>query len=365
MRVRHFGLLLSFMVLVIAPVAMTGWYLLERAADQYASRVGFVVRAPDMGRSSDLLQGGVGTQADKSTTDAEILYEFIQSQQMVAQLDAELDLRAMFSRPRNDPVFAFEAMAPIEVLVAYWRSMVEIAYDANTGLIELRVRAFTPDDAVLIAQGILDRATILVNELSAEARTDSTAYASADLERAVARLKQARQALAQYRSQERIIDPSVDVQGQMTVLISLQQQLAEKYVELDLLSENTRAGDTRVTQARTEVAVIENRIEEERRKFGFGGAGDETFSGKLAKYEELSVELEFAQTTYLSALAAHDTAQREAQQQSRYLAAYLQPTRPQSAEFPQRPLLLGLVALFAFLIWSLLTLVYYSLRDRG
>lgn len=352
-------------MLVIAPVAITAWYLSERAAEQYASRVGFSVRAPDTAKSSELLRGGVGTMAGSSVTDADILYEFIQSQQMVAQLDAELDLRRLFSRPQNDPVFAFDAAAPVEDLVTYWRSMVDISYDASTGLIELRVRAFAPDDAVAIADGILNHATILINALSAEARADTTAYASADLDRAVERLKDARQALARYRAHERIIDPSADVQGQMTVLISLQQKLAEKYVELDLLSENTRSSDTRIAQARTEVAVIENRIEEERRKFGFGGEGDRTFSAKIARYEELSVELEFAETAYLSALAAHDAARREAQQQSRYLAAYLQPTRPQSAEFPQRPLLLGLVALFAFLIWSLLTLVYYSLRDRS
>lgn len=365
LRARHFGLLFSFLVLVVAPIAVTGWYLSERAADQYASRVGFSVRAPDMSGSVDLMQGGVGTMAGNSVTDADILYEFIQSQQMVAELDAELDLRALFSKPMNDPIFAFDGAAPVEELVAYWRSMVAITYDASTGLIELQVRAFAPDDAVAIATGILDRATILINDLSAEARADGTDYARADLDRAVERLKQARQSLARFRSQERIIDPSADVQGQMTVLISLQQQLAEKYVELDLLSENTRSSDTRIAQTRTEVAVIENRIEEERRKFGFGGAGDDTFSAKLAKFEELSVELEFAQTAYLSALAAHDAAQREARQQSRYLAAYLEPTRPESAEFPQRPLLLGLVALFSFLIWSLLTLVYYSLRDRG
>ena len=81
-------------------------------------------------------------------------------------------------------------------------------------------------------------------------------------------------------------------------------------------------------------------------------------------FETLSVDLEFAQTSYLAALAGYDKAVRQAQQQSRYLAAYLAPTRPESAEFPQRALLLGLTALFTFLGWAILTLIYYSVRDR-
>jgi len=34
------------------------------------------------------------------------------------------------------------------------------------------------------------------------------------------------------------------------------------------------------------------------------------------------------------------------------------------AEFPQRALIVGVVALFSFLMWSILSLIYYSLRDR-
>ena len=36
----------------------------------------------------------------------------------------------------------------------------------------------------------------------------------------------------------------------------------------------------------------------------------------------------------------------------------------EQSQFPQRGLIVGLVALFSFLLWSILSLVYYSLRDR-
>lgn len=363
-RRRHGWLIFSFFLFVLGPVGLAGWYLFERAADQFASRVGFAVRAQDSVSPIDMFEG-LGSVAGAQSSDTDILYEFIHSQDMVELVNETLDLRTLYSVPKLDPIFAFDADLPIEKLVKYWRRMVAVYYDAGTGLIELEVKAFSPGDAVAIAEEILTQSSVMINQLTAIARDDATGYARSELDAAVVRLKDARQALTRFRARTQIVDPSADVQGQMTVLVSLQQQLATTYVELDVLAQTSRENDPRVTNLRREVEVIENRIELERKKFGISGQGDGTYAALLGQFEELNVDLEFAQTTYLNALGSYDLAVREAQQQSRYLAAYLNPTRPQSAEFPQRMILLGLVALFAFLIWAILSLVYYSARDRG
>lgn len=362
-RKRHIGLALSFVILVLSPIAASGWYLYERAADQYASFVGFSVRTQEFEAPTDLL-GGLGALSGGTTLDSDILYEFIQSQDILERVDAALDLRTRFSKPEDDLVFRFDPDAPVEDLLHYWRRMVSVYYDSGTGLIELRVRAFSPDDAVAIAEETLTQSSLMINRLSAIAREDATRYARVELDDAVARLKTARLHLSQFRAEENIVDPKADVQVQMSLLGSLQQQLAETLIELDLMLENTRNGDPRVANLRRRVEIIEARIADERGKFGGGANGGQAFGELVARFEALSVDLEFAQTSYLTALAGYDNALRQAQQQSRYLAAYLEPTRPQSAEYPQREVLLGLIALFSILGWSVIVLIYYSIRDR-
>jgi capsular polysaccharide transport system permease protein len=322
------------------------------------------VRTQEFDAPSDLL-GGLGMLSGGTTLDSDILYEFIHSQDMVERVDAALDLRARFSKPQGDLVFRFDPEAPIEGLVRYWRRMVSVYYDSGTGLIELQVRAFTPEDAVVIAEEVLGQSSLMINRLSAIARDDATRYARTELDDAVERLKAARLHLTQFRVAENIVDPEADVQVQMSLLGSLQQQLAGALIDLDLLLESTRDGDPRVANLRRRVEIIEERIAEERRKFGAGEEGSQAFSELIARFEALSVDLEFAQTSYLAALTGYDHAMRQAQQQSRYLAAYLAPTRPQSAEYPQRLILLGLIALFSFLGWSVISLIYYSIRDRS
>ena len=368
-RRRHAGIALSFLIIVLAPVAITAWYLYERAADQYASTLGFTVRSEDVSSAIDLL-GGLGSTfgGGGGGHDSDILYEFIRSQELVGIIDEDLDLRAMFSRHRDqDPILSFNPDGTIEDLTNYWQRMVRVSYDTGSGLIELRVLAFDPQEAKTIAERIYAESTTMINALSAIARADATRYAQEDLELALERLKRAREALTAFRLQNEIVDLSADIQGQMGLLTTLQTQQASALIEYQLISETARDGDPRLEAARRRLEVIEAQIAEERRKFGTGGSGPggQEYAKVIAEFERLTVDREFAETAYAATLSAFDAARAEANRQSRYLAAYIRPTLAERPEFPQRGLLVALAALFSFMAWSILTLIYYALRDRA
>lgn len=302
-----------------------------------------------------------------SSSDTDILYEFIQSQDMIGEIDKTLNLRELYSWPEDDPVFSLPKDAPIEDLVDYWQRMVKLDYSSGTGLIEVRVQAFRPEDAQEIAKQIVIASTVMINELSSIARKDATGYAEDELEQAVQRLKTARAALTQFRSESGIIDPSTDLQAQMGLLSSLDGQLAAAYIERNLLTETNNSNDPRLDKANRRITVIENLIQEERQKFGLGESstpGGADYSALVGEFERLMVDLEYAQQTYIGAQAAYDTARAEAQRQSRYLATYRKPLLPQSARYPERTTLSVVVGFFLLMSWSIGVLIYYSLRDR-
>ncbi|GGH40932.1 capsular polysaccharide transport system permease protein [Cribrihabitans marinus] len=342
-------------------------YLYTRATDQYASTVAFSVRSEDAGTAIEIF-GGVTNLggSNSSSSDTDILYEYIQSQELVSEIDARLDLRRIWSRPVDDPVFAFHAPGTIEDLLDHWGRMVRIHYDSGTGLMEIRALAFSPDEATAIARAIFDESSRMINQLSDIAREDTIRYAREELETAVERLRAARQELTRFRNRNQIVDPAVDLQSQAGLLGSLQEQLATTLIDLDLVRETARAGDPRIAQYERRVAVIEERIAAERRKMGFGEGTDrgEVLATLVGEFEGLVVDREFAEQTYTAALASYDSALAEARRQSRYLAAHVLPTTAEKSEYPQRELLLGLVALFLFLGWSVLVLIYYAIRDR-
>ncbi len=361
-RRRHSWIFISFLVTVLAPVSVTGWYLYTIAADQFASTVAFSVRKEEVASPIEMF-GGIADVATTGSSDSDILYEFIRSQEMVSSLDKEIGLTEIFARRQDDPVFAYDPSGTIEDLLEYWNFMVRVTYDSGTELIEVRALAFTPDEARRITTGIFEESVRLVEELSAIAQDDAIAFAEAEVARAVERLKTAREAMTGFRSRTQIVDPSADLQGQMGLLSTLEQQLAEALISADLLRESTRDDDPRITQAELRVAVIEARISEERRKLGRDGEGED-YATRLAEYERLAVDREFAEQAYTAALAAYDQALAEARRKSRYLAAYIKPTLAEASEFPRKEVLLGLVAFFLVSAWAIAVLVFYSVRDR-
>jgi capsular polysaccharide transport system permease protein len=377
LRFRHVLVALSFIIFVITPSVISGVYLWTVAADQYASGVGFSVRREDNSSPTDVLIG-LGGFSGSSSTDTDILFEYLQGQKLISEMDGEIDLRSrwtlpadaptLWATPSADPVFALKPDAAIEDLVAYWQRMVRVSYATGAGLIEVEVRAFSAEDATVIAERLFAKSSEMINELSAVARDDSIRYTEQELTKAEDRLRTAREILTRFRNVNQIVDPELDLRSQASLLANLQERKAESLISVDLLRRTVSENDPRLIQELSRLEVIDERIAQERQKLGGSGqlpqGDDQGFASLIGEYERLVVDREFAQEAYISARAAHDSAQSEASRQSRYLAAYLEPTQAQSASYPERMTLLLVILLFLVLLWSIVVLVYYSVKDR-
>ena len=360
---RHRLVVMSFLAVVLLPVLVCAAYLWGVAKDQYASTVAFSVRREDPAAAVEIL-GGLSGLTKSSSSDTDILYEYLRSQKLVADMDGQLDLRGIWSKPSGDPVFTYDPDGSIEDLVDYWQRMVRTSYDSTTGLIEVRVLAFEPEDATMIAQALMEQSARMINDLSAAAREDAVRFSREELAVAQDRLRSAREEMTSFRVANQIVDPATDFQAQAGLVGLLENQLAEAQIEIDLLA-GTAESDPRLIQAKRRAEVILARIAAERAKVGADGrAGRQDYAALAADYERLLVDLEFAQKSYVAALSAYDLAKAESQRTSRYLAAHVLPTRAEVSRYPERFSILGLAMLFLGLLWSIGTLVAYSLKDR-
>ncbi|MEH6523985.1 sugar transporter [Sulfitobacter sp.] len=370
LRRRHYGLMISFLLIVVIPLSVVVFYLLAVAKDQYGSFTGFTVRQEEGGSASSLLGGLASLTGATGSSDGDILYKFILSQALIQEVDDNIGLREHYGAFwQEDPIFALKPGASIEDMEQYWSRVVRVAYDQSSGLTEMRVQAFTPEKAREVATEILRLSQDMINALNEQAREDAMRYARSDLEEAVARLKASREGLTKFRSSNQIVDPESDIQGRMGVMNNLQQQLAQALIDLDLLAGTSSESDPRTRQAERLIEVIRARITSEREQLSStgtqdGGTGDD-YPRLIAEYEGLVVDREFAEENYRAALAALDLARANAQRQSRYLATYIAPTQAQTSEYPRHGVIIGMTTLFLLLGWSIMALVYYSVRDRS
>lgn len=367
-RRRHRGLMLSIGFVIVLPLALTILYLTILAEDQYASNTGFTIRQEETGSASDLMGGIAQVFGSGALGNADLLFEFVQSQDIVERINARFDLVTHYTANwPTDPLFALWPWATIEDLVWFWGRMVKVTYNQASGLMLVEVRAGDPQSAQLISQMIVEESEQMINRLNETARRDTTRNAEADLSAAVERLRTAREDMAEFRVRTQIVDPQADIQGRLGVLNNLQQQLAEAMINNDLLLLTSDENDPRVRQTQRRIEVVRDRIQQERRNFAEQDVTvDETdYPRLIAQYESLLVDQGFAESTYQAALTALDAARSNASRQSLYLASFIKPTLAQRAAYPQRFLIAGLALFFLTLLWSVMALIYYSLRDRG
>jgi len=364
-RKRHVFLGLSFVLLVCVPLAISAWYLWAKATDQYASTLAFSVRSEEAKPGLELL-GGIAGLSGSGATDSDVLYDFLNSQHLVEELDQTLGIGERWAQPDDDPVFAYAADGRVEDLVAYWSRMVSVSFDPARGIIEVQARAFDPETALEINNAILAASTELVNQINNVARDDAVRYALDDLQRAKAQLSDARRSLTEFRVTNEIVDPSFDAEIKSNLIASLDAQLTETLIEIEILSSNTRRDDTRLSQAQTRARVLEERIATERSKRVSlnAAATGQGIAQLFSAYERLLVDVEFAEQRYQAARAQFDAALSEARRNTRYLAAHVTPTLAQTSLFPQRGLLLAIIGCAGFLIWALISLVGLSFLDR-
>ena len=359
---RHRILYLSFLLTVVAPVLIWGAYLFTIAVNQFNSEMSFSIRSEETTSAAAGLLGAITQISSGTAGDADILYEFIGSQEMIAAVSKRVDLAAIYRKPAFDPYFRLKENASIEELTDFWSRVVRPTFDNHTGIIQVSTLAFAPEDARAVNDAILAESNALVNRLSEQARQDAIRYATIDLGEAEANLRQQRKLLADFRHRYQIVDPEADVAGQVGLLTALQGELAQALVERDTLLSYVQEDDQRVVQATRRIDAISQRIAAERNNLGIGD-DEVNIADVVGQYEVLRTDLEFASAAYTQALTNLAISRAEARRQSRYIATHIRPTTAQESLYPQRWTRLFLFGGFLAMIWGALMIFYYNIRD--
>ena len=326
-----------FALFVILPSLLATLYYGIIAADVYVSESRFVVKAPDSGAQSasslgSLIQStGLGGGADQTN---EIL-GYIQSRDALRDLSRAVDVRAVFSVPEADLLSQFPEpfqTNSFENLYNYYGSMVTAEPDASTGLIVLTAKAFRPGDAQALNAGLLRLSENLVNQLNERLNTKGIAEAKERVQEAEDRVRDARVRLSDYRNRYEILDPEQQGMGVLTVsneLIAQEAALRAKLAEVA----QTAPDHPALPALRQRVAAVSRQIAEQTgRAVGTPGG----LASRLAGYEKLLAEQEFAAQMLTSANASLEQTRAEALQQQYYLARVVEPNRPDDATLPDR-----------------------------
>jgi capsular polysaccharide transport system permease protein len=355
----------SFVALVVVPVLAAAVYYFAFAADQYVSEFRLSVHKSEAANPMPAWLLDTGGAPGVASLESHVLVQYITSRAIVDDLDRSIALRPVFAAPEADWWARLRLPASVERLVEYWRGQVDAFYEPSNGTVTVRVRAFTADAALQLAQAIVGAAERLVNELSVRARHDALRQSQTEVAEAEKRLAAALAQIREFRDREGLIDPGKTADATASLAARLRDEIVRGNAELSTLKTYMRddAPSVRVLKARIRSLEEQQRVAAQELTDGKKTRPD-ALSRVLGTYEQLESERKFAETAYQHALAALDRARGNADRQQVYIASFVPPSLAEEALYPRRWRSLGLVALLAFALWAIGGLAVQSIRDH-
>lgn len=361
-------LLVSFILCVALPLIAATIYFATVSTDRYAARAGFSIRGIDTNAGIDGIGALTGLASTGSTTsDSYIVLSYLASRELLEAVDQQLDLRGVYASSNVDLLSRLASDATIEDFLEYWNRRIHTQFDPTSGIIEFEVQSFSPEHAREIAAVVLRLTQTLVNELSANARSDALRFAREEVDLQEARLRQALSAIRDFRASEQSVDPSASAALEIELIASLEARLIDVNARIAALRQTLDENAPSLTALRRTADALAAQIVERREAIGseiLGESGVSAVSQQLALYEELEVERSLAQQAYASALASLEQARRDADRQQRYLAIHLRPQAPESAQYPRSLRNLMILGFALVASWGIGTLITYSVRDH-
>lgn len=369
-RLRHAMIIGSFVAFVAIPATLASAYMIFVAADQYHSSASFSVRSIEAAGAPDIL--GMFSQASTGNTlsDSYILMDFVRSERMLAEVEKNFDLEKIYAARGLDYFYGMAAGMPLESKLEYWRSMIDINFDHASGIMQLQVKAFDPQQSQEIATFVIKQSEALINDLSASARDGVLRAAQDEVHRAESRLAKARTGVRQYRDASQEVNPVEGAKLAAQLIGGLEAQLVQ--MNADLATAKTQMSDDtpRMRVLKVRIASVEEQLASERQRLGSGNADGRSsdangdVAGRIQQYEILETEREFAERAYTVSLGSLEKARIDASNKQRYLAVFIEPTLSQLAQYPARFLNSFLVALGLLFAWAVFVMGYYNIRDR-
>jgi capsular polysaccharide transport system permease protein len=331
------------MALYLSPSILAGTYFGLVATDRYVSEAQFVIRTA----SKPVGAAGFGTflqmvGLSRSPDDVFSVQSFLASRDSARLLSERLPLRDYYGVQGADFIARFPSVIygpTLEELHKYLAWMITTIYSANTGITTLRVQAFQPEHAKAVADTLLDLGEQMVNRMNARIQEDAVRISQDEVKRNEERLIAAQIDITTFRNKELMIDPAGSSVVVAELIGRLSAELAQ--VQTQLRETSSAAPDApHVVGLRRRVAAVEAQIAQERGKISSEEGG---LARKLADYERLVLEREFAKQNLALAARALETARSDARRQQLYLERVVEPNLADYAIAPARLRSIGTV----------------------
>ncbi|MBE5253611.1 capsule biosynthesis protein [Mixta mediterraneensis] len=350
-------------IIILLPMALLLIYLIIFSQPRFMSESKVAIKRSDDINGSSLNVGLLlGASNPSSAEDALYLKEYINSPDMLAVLDKQLNFHEAFSHSGLDFLNHLAKEETAERFLAYYRSRISVAYDDKTGLLDIQTQGFTPEFAKRFNQAVLKESERFINELSHRIARDQLTFAENEMQKARARLDQSKGELLSYQNHNNVLDPEAQALAASTLVNTLVGQKIQMEADLRNLLTYLRDDAPQVISAKNAVASLQSQIDDEKSKIT--APEGHKLNRMAVDFEEIKAKVAFDTDIYKLALTSIEKTRVEAARKLKVLSVISSPQQPQESTFPNVPYLIACWLLVCCLLYGTLKLLLAVIEDH-
>ena len=350
-------------VFVLLPTFLAGIYYYTIATPFYSTKSEFVIQqaeAPSASGLSGLMRGTPMAGAQDSIT----VQGYLQSQDAMQRLDAELGFRARFSDAAIDPIQRLDPNASNSAAYKVYRRNVKISYDPTEGLIKMEVIAADPEFSAAMSKKLIGFAEEVVDQMTTRVREDQMQGATARYDQAEKELDAANQHVVELQEKYQVLSSEVEVSLITGQISQLETQMTQDKLSLAQMESNETPNLARMEPLKRRIATLTEEIGILRSKLTTDGASGLSLAKIQSQLIVAQADVQTRQLLLSQSLAALETSRTEANRQTRYLLMSVNPIVPDEAAYP-RAFENTLVVMLIFAgIYLMLSMTVAILREQ-
>ncbi len=302
------------------------FYILGR--ERYSVRSDVVVRRAGSQKTEFSLNSLLGGGNISSLEDARYLKTYLQSPQVLDDLEKKFDFTEAYKKKGFDLLAGLGKDPTRETKYRFFMKQISVQLDEISGVIRINTLAFDPEIAFYFNNFLIEQAEKFVNELNQNVNKELLKFAKSQVELSAARVNDSSEKLIKFKEKTKIINLEQEAAAKSSFISALESQLINLKVELaSLKMQFIDLEAPEIKEVEYQINQLNDLINKE--KLLLVNPEKQNLNQKLLKINKFENDLAFNQNLYQSALTAEESTRIDSLQQQRFMAILSKPLLPE------------------------------------
>jgi len=339
------------------------YYIVAVETERYESKSITLLKDLSKKQSMELNQLLIG-QFSSTMQDSKVLELYIRSHEMYNYIDQDFNLTHYYAsdildfaqRLYSDSLLPQYRLNSKNLLNQYNKDL-KVFYDDPSGTLELTFIHADPKKAQAILTKILEHAEDVINQFAKENAQIALKFLEKQRKEKREEFIENVRKLIAFQNKHHTIDPSVDVERKINIMVELETELIQREVEYSSKLKTWNPNGREMLLLKETIRNLKRSLAKVQKELSGQDNDKEELNTNVFEFQILKNDMEFSKEVYRQTLINQEEVKIEVAQQAKHLVIVAKPTLADDYSYPNKLWDIFTVLMVLFFIYSIITAI--------